>query len=159
MAMNRTILLVLLVECGAALLASCDRKAAPSPSPDLRVAYELREKCGKEAGDWFKREYGDDASADGGGVSTIQNEYTNHYNSKMNQCYALVLNAKLVFPGQGKDEVNVKRAALVDVNENRTIGAYFFNSERGSPVACIVGDHKCESLAEWQALVTPYMNQ
>ncbi len=44
------------------LLASCDRVAripALPPKPDARVTYELREKCAKDASEWFKREHGE----------------------------------------------------------------------------------------------------
>ena len=147
------LLMIAALAFGVALLASCDRNLpadASPPTPDARAIYELREKCSKDAAEWFKREHGE---VDTLGF-TIQNEYTNHYSEKLNRCFALWLNA--AFPGK---DLSLKNAALVDVNENREVGKYFSNSRNASYGKCSVANVSCASWDEWHALATPYMEQ
>ena len=153
-------MVALLLACGTALLTACDNKPTPttaSPTPNPRLIYELREKCGKDASDWFKREHGDQVDAVPT-IVTVQNEYTNHYNEHLNRCYAIVLNAHLISSAQHKIH-SIKSASLVDVNENHEVGTYFINSESTTPLKCSVDDHQCGSIDEWQQLSAPYMNQ
>jgi len=152
---------MILLGASAVLLGSCHKETplpAAQPSGNARVVYELREKCGKDANEWFKREHSNDGVLDGDVITTIQDEYTNHYNEKLNRCYALVLKSTLIHAPKGKHG-NTKSATLVDVNENAETGSYFENDESARPIKCFVRDSVCGSLTEWNALASPYMIQ
>lgn len=157
-----TALLVLLLVGGAALLASCDQKPvhqtlAPPPKPDSRVVYELREKCGKDAADWFKREHESDGVIPNS-VLPLRNEYSNHYNERLNRCYAVVLRVD-AFVRPKSESLTLQNATLADVNENREVGKYFANSNNAAYTKCSVEDSRCQSYEEWQALAKPFMEQ
>ena len=160
---NRIATLSLLIACGGALLVSCNKKAQPSPTqaaplkPDPRAVYELHEKCGKDAAEWFKREH-ESASMASNNVLTVQNEYTNHYNERLNRCYAVV--SKVDFTSNSKGESHrLQGETLADVNENRLVGRFFSNTTNDRPLKCNVDSSTCASLDEWQALAKPYMEQ
>ena len=142
------------------LTASCSRPAepvqpaAPLPPParDTHVAtYDLQEKCAKDSYAWYKREW-EDVPA-----SNISSSYTNHYNSKLNRCYVLV--ASTVYGKEKKTavEYSMHSKTLVDVLEHRDIGSFDQSASRLNPIQCGVGDARCTSEDEFDALTKPYM--
>jgi hypothetical protein len=150
----------------AALSVSCSETTPPSPNgpaatstlrpPDPRVVYDLREKCGRDAREWFQHFHADDVGYPPTTVA-IQNEYSNHYNERLNRCYAIWLNAKIInAPG---NKGSTKAMDLFEVNDNQDLGRFFMNSKSDKPVDCYVGDQHCDSQQEWQALADPYMSQ
>ncbi len=48
---------------------------------------------------------------------------------------------------------------LVDVVENNDVGAFFKFSDMAVPMQCTFGERRCGSLAEWEAIVAPYMDE
>jgi hypothetical protein len=152
---------------GSLLISSCDQ-SRPVPQPSLpetrasaaqatsdarRVTYELREKCGRDAMDWFKHFHEGDEVPAGLGIVTTQNEYNNHYNEKLNRCYALVLNTQLIAKGL----CALNTMSLVDVNENSKVGDYFKNCKAPTPIRCSVAGEVCTSQEQFEQLVAPYL--
>jgi len=121
-----------------ALAIVCMGVTGCSPT-DPRETFELAEKCGKDAAEWFKR------SSD----NTI-GRYTNHYNRRSNRCYALHV-------GHINPQNNDICESLYDVNENRELGWYMAVTKVS--VICQVEAKKCSSFQEWRVLVKPYMSQ
>jgi hypothetical protein len=122
-----------------------------------KVIYELQEKCGKAASELFKKEYGN------GGWTTIAGDkgmasYTNHYNVKLNKCFIL-LRTIIIDKGKGDDRGDMFVAkTLSDINENKEYGSFSkFQKER--PSYCKVVEKQCNSEAEWEALIKPYMEE
>ncbi len=114
----------------------------------LKDEYELKKKCGVEAGEYF-------VSIHGNGQPTKDNNnntsgYTNHYNKKLNACYILT------WSSNGKDNSKM----LEDVHENAMIGlmSYEANSA-GNTYYCNVGEKQCSTIKEFDKLIKPYMTQ
>lgn len=55
--------------------------AAPS-----KEEYELQERCGKRADDWFRKTWGDGTVKGNAGIAT----YRNHYSPAQNKCFVLL---------------------------------------------------------------------
>jgi hypothetical protein len=125
--------------------------------PDPRIAYDLREKCGRDAREWFKHTQEDNVIASKA-VLTTQNEYRNHYSDKANRCYAWVLNTQMVTVGHDASQYT-NTMLLVDVNENRELGRFFKNSLKDVPAKCDVEGQPCASQETWKTLADPYMTQ
>jgi hypothetical protein len=75
--------------------ASCGNSApppsavqSPSPAANPRIVYEMREKCGRDAREWFQHFYGNDPEPVGG--FAFNNDFKNHYNERLNRCYAVL---------------------------------------------------------------------
>ena len=93
---RRLALLALLAAFAGCDVPSRAKEAAPSSAQEReaaaalskRQAYELSERCGKTAGEEFRREW------KGGIVNTATGQMTasfrNHYNSKLNKCFYLL---------------------------------------------------------------------
>jgi hypothetical protein len=77
--------------------------------PD-KLAYELQERCGKDAAEFFRR------------LDLSPTSFTNHYNPDLNGCFALV-NKTLSEHGKGVTWVEWD---LWDVNENRQLDMFAF---------------------------------
>jgi hypothetical protein len=147
------------------LISSCDQSHQVTPVPaaeaqsrvveasDTRkVIYELREKCGRDAMDWFKHFHEvDDALPSV--VQTIQNEYSDHYNEKLNRCYAMVLTTQILT----KNLCPLNTMSLVDVNENVMVGDFFKNCDAPTPVRCSVAGKACASQEQFKQLAAPYL--
>jgi hypothetical protein len=152
----------------AALSASCSETTPPSPNgpgapstsraPDPRGIYDLREKCGRDAREWFQHFHADDVGYPPTTVA-VQNEYSNHYNERLNRCYAIWLNAKIVNAPGNKGSATTKAMDLFEVNDNQDLGRLFMTSKSDVPVDCYVGDQRCGSQKDWEALAAPYMSQ
>jgi hypothetical protein len=166
--MRKTILAAGMV--AAFLFASCSENAAPvvpqsKPSPvqsappalDPRIIYDLREKCGRDTREWFKHFYGDGSSRTTDGES--HSSYTNHYNERLNRCYALLASTGFIRDSKTHKVRMSDDRTLVDVSENRDLGNYFKFSDMDRSMACNIGDKNCASRGEWEGLVAPYMEQ
>lgn len=105
----------------------------------LKVDYDLQEKCGKRSEEWVKKEYN--------GVSFTYN-YKNHYNKKLNKCFVIV--HYLV----GSDYFEF----LYDVNENNELGS-ISKMNKGMSTSCYISGKECKSKEEWDLLVKPYMEE
>ena len=127
-----------------------------------RQAYELSERCGKTAGEEFRREW------KAGIVNTETGQmmagYANHYNSRLNKCFYLlrVTHFTSKKSGGGESTSNISMM-LVDINDAKEIGTYWgaptstAQPVEGRPTSCNVVDKLCSSSQEWEALARPYM--
>ena len=137
-------------------------KAASAPAPNPRVVYELREKCGKDAREWFDHNNLEEGAAAAGIL--MNSDFTNHYNEHLNRCYAVLIETGTMFHSQWpsdktKQMVMTLDKHLVEVAENKDVGHFFINSTIDKPISCNVGDQTCGSREEWDRLVAPYMSQ
>ena len=71
-----------------------------------------------------------------------------HYNKKLDKCFV-----KIIYMGKGAT------VTLTDVLENKLIGHYDSEDYKSKPVMCTVGDKNCNSWAEFEALIKPYMEE
>jgi hypothetical protein len=150
----------------AALVTSCARVSAPAPaataSPSLTQTYELREKCGRDAREWFQHAHPDTYTREVLGKTTerTQVSYENHYNEKRNRCFVVVReDYSASYPGQ-PTEGSVSMT-LLDVNENKELGSVYdpWPSKSDVQHECTVADQKCTSRDAWVQLAAPYMKQ
>ena len=149
--------------------ASCTNPGTPGNAPaptapsanaaavSAREAYELSEKCGKEAREWFRQFYGngEQKTPDYTGMSN----YTNHYNPKLNQCFALVATFGSLKDAKTHSSRFSDVKTLVQVNENKEVGTYFKFSDMGKPMQCSVADQPCDSQEAWEERVKLYMEE
>lgn len=124
--------------------------------------YELQERCGKRAEEFFHRNYGDgtltqDYKTEEGEIKTEAFQittYTNNYNGRLNKCFILI---------ESKYLSGIIREELYDVNKNENYGT--FNGtwdgkkQRVTVALCVMLGHQCKSYAEWNSLIKPYMEE
>jgi hypothetical protein len=120
----------------AMLFWSVASGAAPN-----KIAYELQERCGKQASTEFRREFGVPGKpATQSGKTTIHN-YRSHYNSKLNACIYLIRTHGFD-AGSGRKPRGSAGAfemqVIFDINENKEIGSYFKFAESTSQMDCRV---------------------
>lgn len=157
--------IVFVVAVATWLLASCDSRPAPptaqaaaptvsvAAKPDPRIAYELDEKCGRNAREWFKHFFEDDHTPN------VTSSYANHYNTAKNRCIVLV-STSIYSKDKKTGKVRMSQSGdLTDVLENRDFGSYFKSVDTGHFLTCSVNDKPCTSTDEWDALAKPYMEQ
>lgn len=111
--------------------------------------YEMQERCEKKASEFFAQNFNDPP-----------NSYINHYNAKLNKCFILVT---------GRGEKGTYREYLYDVNENKMYGdvlvyatstsEYCFFAVNGVDRGWILKARRCNSVAEWDVLAKPYMEE
>lgn len=159
--MRRTALLSL----AALALAACAQSAPPPPAPQsepadalkAREVYELSERCGRTARDWFKDNWGDGESRSDGIAS--HSSYENHYNPKLNRCFALL---NMMFEGKNsKTGAETLRtfAQLYDVNDAHAMGSYLVNHEPNQLLNCLMGKQQCTSTDQWDAWAATYLER
>lgn len=159
----------ILAACATIILTACNSgnplPAAPVTSvpivstmaaPDLRSDYELREKCGRDAREWFQHFFGNGQSHT---KDFSSSNYTNHYNAKSNRCFALVTSFSTMRDDKTKQMKSADDRHLVDINENNDVGSYFKFSDMSQPMQCAFGERHCASQGEWEATVAPLMAQ
>jgi len=119
-------------------------------APDT-VIYQLQERCGHSAEQWFKRNFREvENTKDGQALRSFRN----HYNTKLNKCIVIVYTTSLNYKAKPKS-TNVSES-LVDLNENNELGS-FFETNGHEVIACTFGDKNCASRAEWEQLIKPYL--
>jgi len=123
----------------------------------VKEAYELQERCGKSAEEFFKKYCGDYIVTNKAG--RIVSNYTNHYNRKLNKCFILVTET-VYNPKEIRKELGVSSTykTLDDINENKPYG-FFWKLSNGALMSCEVLGKNCKSEAQWDALVKPYMEE
>lgn len=117
-----------------------------------REAYDLQDRCGRRAAEVFARDYGT-------GFSTSKEykliyTYRNHYNSRLNKCFYMVIERALL-----KDGPEVRTLELFDLNENNRYGLYIGVVSDKPPTSCEVRNKACTSESEWLNLVSPYIGE
>jgi len=124
-----------------AVLVSLVLLASGAEAQSLREK-ELSERCGKQAEEHFK-ELG--AKPGMSGIS-----YKNHYNSRLNKCFYVIL--------INDWREGLQMFSLVDVNENKYVGLYHASKNvPDGPVECQVQGKQCKTEEEWRALIKPFM--
>lgn len=113
--------------------------------------YDLQERCGKQAEESFRREWGEGVVNMKSGMMTA--DYSNHYNKKMNKCFVL-LSVSTMHQNNAS-----KSIMLYDINESRTYGQFFQSKYDLPPNMCHVLDKNCSSEDEWKSLVRSYMEE
>jgi hypothetical protein len=116
--------------------------------------YELQERCGKRATEFFEKEYGHrGVSNTETGQSTAQ--FENHYSPKLNKCFVLV--STMAFENANKTKSYSFDDILIDINDNKIVGEYFQRNNNAAPDMCNVASADCHSKEEWRTLLRPYM--
>jgi hypothetical protein len=115
--------------------------------------YERSEKCAKSAAQWINKPGDTKEGVSGDAMGTTVMNYTNHYNSKLNQCLALVT-TRYVPKDKG---ATVRTKALYNIHENKEIAG--ITKINDGVVECKFNDEWCRSEDEWEALVKPYMEE
>lgn len=158
--------IAILLGFSALLFACSDAKppvaAAKPPAavaePEYRRSanedYELQERCGKRAEEWFTREWGRTGRVDTPDATTIPS-YENHYNRRFNKCFVLLTVSSI--PKNQRKSDNSESKSLFDINEQKDYGEYFEFSKATEPSMCWVQESNCKSRASWEALAAPYM--
>jgi len=126
-------------------------------APD-KIAYELAERCGKQASAEFKREFGAVGVPVTQSGTTSLHSFQNHYNSKLNACIYLIRSNGFASV-KGKKARGHEMQALYDLNENKEFGTYFKFSDSSALMQCQVGGKTCLSKEEWEALIKPYLEE
>jgi hypothetical protein len=118
-----------------------------------KVLYELQERCGKRAAEFFRREYGTGLPKTEYGI-TMRFNYENHYSARLNKCFFLEI---AVSWEKGKLDSS-KNMRLFDLNDNKELGNYDDGFCDGcGPISCKVQDKVCRSESEWRQLLKPFM--
>jgi hypothetical protein len=151
------------VTCGSLLLLASCEKPSPTPAalapavdlPDTRKAtYDLQEKCARDALAWYKQ--WDDVPGVGG-VPVISS-YTNHYSLKLGGCFIVVKRTEIARDKATGKDGSSHSITLADVLENHDLGV-LDTYPNGSLIACQVNGRACSSVAEWNSLLRPYMEE
>lgn len=122
-----------------------------------KLAYELQERCGKQASAEFKREFGTgiDSTKKGKTITTFRN----HYNAKLNACLYLITSNGFVADAKGKSSPPFRSQSLFDFNENHELGTFWKREDNDKPLKCQVSGKACRSKAEFEALIKPFMEE
>jgi hypothetical protein len=148
--------------CVIFLVACQNKEEAPKPASannrhaaSTKEEYELQERCGKRAEEFFNRGYGNGISntKDGQSISG----YTSHYNKKMNKCFFLLTTSDLPYKDKKKSASTF--ITLIDINEQKEYGNFFKRLKDNFGFVCKVADKVCNSQDEWDALIKPYMEE
>lgn len=133
-----------------ALAAFAEVKAEPN-----KVLYELQERCGKQATEWFVWEWGRS-----GIVNTkdgqIMADFQNHYNSKLNTCVVLLNTTNITT--KKPTPTTFSSNTLFDILDNKAIGECW---DTGAPVVinCHVLTDTYTSFEGWRTAVRSYLQQ
>src|SRR5262245_35628295 len=127
----------------ACVLASSAAWAQPD-----KVIYELREQCGRQAAETFKKQWGSN-------VVDIKNgqmhaNFENHYSARLNKCFYLEIHTTYE-----RDKKPRKALRLFDLHDNNEYAHAAFIE--GAVIYCSVRDRFCRSEAEWRELIKPFM--
>jgi hypothetical protein len=116
--------------------------------------YELQERCGKRAAEFFRREHSPPVAKIEHGQMRFN--YENHYSAQLNKCFFLEI-ANTYERIDGKPTIS-KRMRLFDLNDNKEYGVFVASICDGcGPMACSVQDKGCRSESEWRQLIKPFM--
>jgi hypothetical protein len=114
-----------------------------------RVDYDLQERCGKNAAEYVKKQYGDAS-------------YVNHYNKNLNKCFVLIdyqEGADSVFSSVFCDGKGDQVTLLKDVHENKQFGIFAICNISWKVCACNKFNEICKSREEWDQFIKPFMEE
>ena len=143
-----------------ALMAGCVKEPPASPAPSANYsklqAYELSERCGRTAREWFKQFYGNGLEVKA--TEHSHSVYSNHFSTDKGRCYALVSISGEVNHSMGPTD-RLQSNALFDVNENKKIGEYVRVDGPNAGTTCAMNGEDCKDVAGWQKSAAPYMTE
>lgn len=153
-----------LSSCGASMPPPAQGQTAAVATPlptlpaaaDPRIAYELKEKCGRDAREWFQHFYGDGKSHT---KDFLLTDYQNHYQAKMNGCFAVTISFSTIHDSKTHKVKGADSRSLINVAENRDLGSFFKFSDMQAPMTCSVLEQTCASSEEWETLTRRYMEE
>src|ERR1700676_2225866 len=82
-----------------------------------KSVYELQERCGRRAAEWFKKEYGD-------GISNTKDaqvfsNFRNHYNPLMHKCFLLLISNSISHRKDKTEKISsTQLETIYDLNDN-----------------------------------------
>jgi hypothetical protein len=132
------------------LIISCLNICNITYAGSIKEEYELQERCGQSAAEYFKKEYRTGISIDTG------TNYHSHYNRKLNKCFILIMQSKLTKDEKGRPHTF---KLLIDLQENKEYAYFFKFRDNDQIMSCNVLDKSCSSESEWDDLVKPYMEE
>ncbi len=133
-----------------AVWASASCAAEPN-----KEQYELQERCGKRAQEFFERRWGDGIRNTDVGYITAA--YESNYYPELNRCFILMEVQSIKFPNE---EIFEERF-LYDPNTNKVYGSFIWPAGKPNPTVCNLSVEKrqaCSTVWEWNALVAPYID-
>ena len=144
--------LLLLLSSGVIIFLSGVCHAGSKETPDRKQSYELRERCNDAAKQFFHRRYG--SGYDKMVMKGQAENYVNHYNTKLNKCFALIIiNTK-----NEKENVWGKSKELWDIGKTGMVGLFSEYTYSKDIFFCTVNEVDCKSEKEWDMLIAPYIS-
>lgn len=152
------------------LAAGCDRTPEPVPGasvppvakgPTATETYELRERCAKDAREWFNQNYPPNDEPirvqGGGSIANLPPTYQNHYSQTHNGCYAFVYEITNFSYGKKPTprDMVVQTNAMYDVHDNTRMGVFVVKN-MSEVTACEFTGTKCSSKEEFMGLAKSY---
>ena len=119
--------------------------------------YELQERCGKQAGEFFQRKYGDGVFKTKDGQQEI--DYSNHYSKKHNKSFVQITTNNVRYKNKKPEVVTSFEILVLDINENKEYGRFVNIYPKDKPALCRVANKSCHDILEWEALIKPYMEE
>ena len=117
----------------------------------VQEVYELQERCGKSAAEFFKKKYGTDLDYAGSGTT---HHYNCHYNQKLNKCFILITGT--FNRTKDAEEKISMMIELYDVQENALYGLFSTLPEK---LSCTFLGVDCPSKTVWDKLIAPFMTE
>jgi hypothetical protein len=99
--------------------------------------YELQEACARRAKERFSQEF-----------DSVRYAYQNHYNRKLNKCFIWVWSLN-----------GARVQYLYDANEKQDYGMIIIGLAQPKDFRCRILKKSCNSEAEWDAFIKPYMEE
>jgi hypothetical protein len=147
---RRSVVIAALVLLGCSSEKPTAPAATASPQNRALVEYEMQRKCSADAKSFF--DY-----IEGSSPSKGTDELSNHYNGKLNRCFALITH--------GITNVNdIYTKTLFDAVERKQYASYAWASRKDKkywevpPLECKTLDAQCSSEEQFDAWVKPYMS-
>jgi hypothetical protein len=123
--------------------------AYAAPSKD---EYDLQERCGKLAAERFRRDWGTEGLHSEKGLQTTV-RFRNHYNARLNRCFVLYT-VNIYTTTTAKVALRTIQLTLFEANTNKDYGTYLSADDEPRPMDCWVGEQKCASRREFDALAS-----
>ena len=117
--------------------------------------YELQERCGKHAADYFRRNFGNAVSKIEGGQQEI--DFSNHFSKRLNKCFIQITTNNVRYKNKNPEVVTSFDIRVLDLNANREYARYVNVYQKEKPALCRVAEKWCNGILEWEALIKPYM--
>jgi hypothetical protein len=149
--------------------------------------YELQERCGKRAGEYFASGLKTRVLFTENDKTTNVVTYRNHYNGKLNKCFILVTimetpksekesnlnhrdlsdilnkdnSLKIMPKDKQTSSISLTEVTeeLWDINENSLYGIFSKIDDNDKPSQCKALSKACLSETEWRLFVEPYMKE